>query len=341
MINTQNKISERLVLIAGSHKNAVARISDILHVAKTTAYKKLNGESSFSIEELAILMKDFEFSFDEMIFEKRKKIGFQFPFKTRKIKSFHDYVIPLKMFMAIAAPLPDLKIHYATNELPFFFYFLDKDLTYFKFYIYAQTVWDLPGYNSKKFNLEDFTEWYVIKNDIDFIISKYYSIPNIELWNEGVLNNTLNQIKYFLTAGFFNDPQDAFYLCDRLDLMIDHVNKMAESGKKILVGQDPESIDTEFLMYHNEISHTNNILLIQSEALNQIYFAYDNPNYIVTDNQDLIDYTEEWFAKIKKNALPISKDSHKNRRTFFNIIKKQIQNTRNDIQYIIDKYYKI
>ncbi len=339
MIDYQDKLIERIKLIAGNHKNAVDRLSEVLNIAKPTAYKKLNGESSFSITELALIMRDFNLSFDELVFDKRKKIGFQFPFKTRKIKTFHDYVIPLKMFMAIAAPIPHLKIHYATNELPFFFYFLDKDLTYFKFYIYALTVWDLPGFKNKKFNLEDFSEWYVIKDDIDFIINKYYSIPNIELWNEGVLNNTLNQIKYFLTAGFFQKPQDALYLCDRLVNMINHVYKMAETGKKITFGQNPDLIDTEFLMYHNEISHTNNILLIQSEPLNQIYFAYDNPNYIVTDNQDLIDYTEKWFEKIKKNALPISLDSEKNRRAFFNIILKQIDNTKNDIEHIIEKYY--
>ncbi len=339
MIDYQNRIIEQIRLIAGNHKMAVDRVSDVLNIAKPTAYKKMKGESAFSIQELALLMKEFEMSFDNLVFDKKRKIGFQFPFKTRKIKNFQDYVIPLKMFMAIAAPIPDLKIHYATNELPFFFYFLDKDLTYFKFYIYALTVWDLSGYKNKKFNLDDFSEWFIIKKDIDFIINKYYSIPNIELWNEGVLNNTLNQIKYFLTAGAFENPQDALYLCERLEIMIKHVYKMAETGKKITIGQNPDLVNTEFLMYHNEISHTNNILLIQSGSLNQIYFAYDNPNYIVTDNQDLIDYTESWFEKIKKNALPISLDSEKNRKSFFNLILRQINETRKDIVHIIEKYY--
>lgn len=331
------KLIEKIKLYLGNHKNAVSGLSEILHLSNSTVYKKLSGESSFSIEELIIIMKEFNLSFDEIIFEKRKKIGFQFPFKSRKIKTFHDYVIPLKMFMAVAAPIPNLNIQYATNELPFFFYFLDKDLTYFKFYIYALTVWDMKQYKDRKFDLNEFSEWYIIKDDIDFIMDKYYSIPNIELWNEGVLTNTLNQIKYFLSVGIFKNPNDALLLCDKLESMIKHVFIMAETGKKIKLNENPDSIETSFKMYHNEMSHTNNILLIESDVLKQIYFAYDNPNYIVTDNEELIDYTRNWFKKIKKSSTPISLDAEKNRREFFNIIYKQINSTREDINHIISK----
>ncbi len=338
MENYHYKLAEKLKLYLGNHKDTVSKLSQILHLSHSSVYKKLSGDSGYSIDELAIIMKEFDISFDEMVFEKRKKIGFQFPFKSRKINTFHDYIIPLKMFMAVAAPIPDLKIQYATNELPFFFYFLDKDLTYFKFFIYAVTVWDMDNYRDKKFDLNDFSEWYIIKDDIDFIMDKYYSIPNVELWNEGVLTNTLNQIKYFLSSGAFKDPNDALMLCDKLLMMINHVYKMAKTGKKIKLNQDPELIDTKFEMYHNEISHTNNILLIESDTLKQIYFAYDNPNYIVTDNDELIDYTRDWFRKIRKSALPISLHAEKNRRAFFNIIRKQIEVTRGEIEHIISKF---
>lgn len=337
MNDYQYKLIAKIKQYLGDHKNTVDGLSGILNLSNSSVYKKLNGESSFSIVELTIIMKEFNLSFDEIVFDKRKKIGFQFPFKSQKIKTFHDYIGPLKMFMSVASPIPHLEIMYATNELPFFFYFLDKDLTYFKFYIYARTVWDIKHYKEQLFDLSEFSEWYTIKNDIDFIINKYYSIPNIELWNEGVLNNTLNQIKYFLTGGIFKNPEDAYFLCDKLEKMIKHVQKMAETGKKITLEQNPDSIDTKFQMYHNEISHTNNILLIESESLNQIYFAYDNPNYIVTDNEELINYTRSWFSKIMKSATSISLDNEKNRRAFFNIIYKQIDNTREEIKHIIAK----
>ncbi len=338
MENYHYKLIEKIKLYLGDSKSTVEGLTQILHLSSSSVYKKLNGSSSFSIEELIIIMKEFNLSFDELVFEKRKKIGFQFPFKSRKINTFHDYIIPLKMFMAVAAPIPDLNIQYATNELPFFFYFLDKDLTYFKFFIYAVTVWDMNQYKDIKFNLEDFSEWYVIKDDIDFIMDKYYSIPNVELWNEGVLTNTLNQIKYFLAAGAFKNPDDALMLCDKLMMMINHVYKMAKTGKKIKLNQNPDLIDTKFEMFHNEISHTNNILLIESDPLKQIYFAYDNPNYIVTDNDELIEYTRDWFKKIRKSALPISLNAEKSRRAFFNLIRKQIDTTREEIKHIISKF---
>jgi len=331
----QHIVFEKIKNRLSDPKELVERIMEVLNLSKSACYKRLRSESLLTLDELAILMKEFDLSYDEIVLKEKVKIGFLFPYKNLEIRNFFDYVGPLKDFVLRARDIPGLTVHYAINEFPFFFYFHDKDLTHFTFFTFAQTVWNISSYKAAKFSLEEFSEWPLIEPDIQLIHKGYYKIPNVEIWNSGVLLNTLNQIKYLLQAGFFKFPEEALVLCDKLDQVISHISRMAEAGQRFLIGQDPVSSTVKFEMYHNEIAHTNNILLLKAPDFNQIYFAYDNPNYIITDEENIIKYTTDWFETMKKVALPISLAADKNRRYFFSQIHKQIEHTRSQIKSII------
>lgn len=289
------------------------------------------GDTMLSLDDLVKLMKTFDFSFDQIVHKDKKELGFLFPYQNREIKTFLDYIEPLKYFVTAANQLPEKRVQYATNEFHFFFYLHDRDLTYFKFYMFAKTVWNLDAYKGKSFSLDDFSEWVLIEEDVDMILKSYYQISNVEIWNGNVLANTLNQIKYALQSGLFEKPEDALMLCDKLESMINHVSKMAEDGRKYLMGQNPENVQAKIEMYHNEITYTSNILLLESPQVSQIYFAFDNPNYILSDEPKLVQYTHDWFERIKRNALPISESANRNRRAFFGMIRKNIDQTRDQL----------
>ena len=334
-MNYQQLVFEKIKGSIGDQEDWIELIGDTLNISKSAVYKRIKGDTMLSMEDLILLMKKFEFSFDEFIHQNNSGLGFRFPHQSREIKTFLDFVEPIKEFVLTSKLLPDLKFQYATNELHFFFYFHDKDLTYFKFYTFAKSVWNLQSYKGKEFALDDFSEWALIEKDIELIMKVYYQMPNVEIWNGNVLNNTLNQIKYILQSGLFREPEEALLLCDKLDKLIDHVNNMAEEGKKYLIGQNPETANAKFEMYHNEITHTSNLLLVESPVSKQIFFAFDNPNYILTDEKQLVKYTIDWFDRIKKNALPISESANRNRRAYFAMIKKQIELTREQIRNYI------
>lgn len=330
-MNYQHLVFEKIKSSIGESKDWVDQIGETLNISKSAVYKRLKGDTMLSMEDLVLLMKTFQFSFDDLIFDEKKKMGFLFPYKDREVKSFIDYIEPLKKFVLGANMLPEKRVQYATNEFHFFFYLHDRDLTYFKFYMFAKTVWNLTSYKGKSFNLEDFSEWVLIEKDVDMILRSYYEIDNVEIWNGNVLANTLNQIKYALQSGLFANPEDALLLCDKLETMIMHVSKMAELGKKFMIGQNPEYVDAKIQMYHNEITYTSNLLLLESPQVSQIYFAFDNPNYILSDEPRLVEYTHDWFERIKRNALPISEAANRNRMAFFGQIKKNIEHTKEQI----------
>lgn len=335
MNNYQSAVFETIKQKSGGNNSYIDQIGDALNISKSAVYKRIKGDTMLSMDDLVLLMQTFEFSFDELIFDQKESIGFRFPQQKRKMNTFMDFIQPMKEFVLFSKQLPDIRVKYATNELHFFFYFHDKDLLYFKFYLFAKTIWNLKSYDGKDFSLKDFSEWVHIEQDVDLILNTYFSIPNTEIWNGDVLDNFLRQIKYVLESGLFKDPEEALYLCDRLDLILDHVNEMAKLGNKFRFGQSPDNGQVDFEMFHNEINHTSNILLMESPYHNQIFFSFDNPNYILTDEKRLVSYTIDWFERIKSDALPISTAGNKNRRAYFKSFKKHIEHTKEQIENYI------
>ncbi len=332
----QRKIFEIIETRSPNKADLKDELAQLLSLSKGAIYKRLNCTTAISLSDLAILMRTYNISFDQLVLPQKQEIAFQFPQLEKKIVSFFDYSGTFKAAVDNFASLPNAKIYYATNELPFFYYFLDKDLTYFKYYIYAKTVWNLDSYKERNMSLSEFAEEYGVMNIITDSLRTYYDVlPNIEFWNENVLNNTLNQITYFLQTGHFELPEEAFILCDKLDDIMNHVEKMAEHGKKFMLGQEPKEHSPEFSMYYNEISHTNNMLLIENDLQSAIFTAYDNPNYIITTDERLVEYTLNWFKAIQKSSQPISKDAQRTRKSMFRKIHKRIDMTRSEIETIL------
>ncbi len=332
----QRKIFELIEIKTENSKDLKDDLAKLLCISKGAVYKRINGTTAISLADLATLMKHYNISFDNLIYPEKQDILFSFPQIEKKIVSFFEYTHTFKAAVDNFASLPNPQIYYATNELPFFYYFLDRDLTYFKFYIYAKTVWSLDSYKDRSLSLKDFAEEHGVMGILTDSLKTYYNqLPNIEFWNENVLNNTLNQIVYFLSTGYFELPEEAFILCDKLDDIMIHVEKMAELGQKFMPGKEPTEHSPEFRMYYNEISHTNNMLLIQNSLQSAIFTSYDNPNYIISTDARLIDYTLKWFKNIQKSSLPISRDAEKTRREMFGKIHKRIDVTRSEIESIL------
>lgn len=334
----QKQIFDRIIASSPNPKEIKNELADLLKISKGAVYKRMNGTTTINLADLATLMRHYNFSFDDLVRPETSRISFTFPQIDRKIVSFFEYVHTFKHAVDNFAMLPDPEIYYATNEFPFFYYFLDKKLTYFKFYIYAKTVWDLESYRDRKFRISDFAEEHGVMTTLNDSLKTYFNeLPNIELWNENLLKNTLNQIVYFVSTGYFELPEEAFLLCDQLEEIMHHVERMAEKGVKYMPGTEPRAEAPSFQLYYNEISHTNNMLLIKNSLQSALFTAFDNPNYIISTDTKLINYTEGWFKKILRSALPVSKDAERTRKLMFRKIHKGIDQCRAEIENILSK----
>jgi transcriptional regulator with XRE-family HTH domain len=315
----------------------IDEIAGKLNLSKSAVYKKVNATSSLSLEELSDLLIIYDISFDQLIRPETPTINFTFPNLTNPIRSFLDFILPLKDLIEKYTSLPDSEVEYATQELPIFYWLLDRDLCYFKLYTFARTLWELEEYQKTPFSLNGYSGEAIIKREAIDSASAYFDIPSTEFWNENILNNTLNQIKYFVKSGLFSELQDALTICLGLKKMILHIREMAKAGKKFMPGTEPTKNHPEFRLFHNEIAHTNNTILVQSDTLEAVFSTYDSPNFIVSQDERLVDYTRTWFEKLKTYSQPVSKEAAKSRLFLFNQIIKKIDGTMSEIEFEISR----
>lgn len=327
--NIKNKV--------GDNGQWVDLIAETLNLSKPAVYKRLNGSTSLSIHDLALLMKRFDLSFDTLVHTDKLTVDFHIPTGGNSVKSFLDFITPIKQFVSNLANLPDVSIWHATSELHLFYYFLDKDLTNFKMFLHAKTIWNLAGYKNLKFSLGDFSSSHFMGQEVDDILQHYFRAPNIELWNENIITNTLNQIKYFLISGYFEKPEEALLLCDKMRALIKHLCAMAEKGKKFFPGNEVNTLSGDYKLYHNELSYTNNIMLVNSPNQDQVFTTYNNPNFMISSNQVLIEYTKNWFERVKRLSQPVSHDAHQSRMLLFNQIEKKIDLTIMEIKHLLER----
>ncbi|MDX1684857.1 MAG: helix-turn-helix domain-containing protein [Saprospiraceae bacterium] len=313
-------------------KHWIDEIAEQLNLSKSAVYKKVNATSSLSLEELSDLLVTYDISFDDLIRPEKTTVTFSSPYMNRRIKSFLDYFNPLKQSLEFYSRLPNVEVNYATHELPIFYWLTSRDVCYFKLYAFARTLWELDGYKDKPFDLSEFSGEQVIMKEAREIAEYFFTMPSTEFWNQNILGNTLNQIKYFANSGLFANMDDAIHLCQSLKDIIVHIREMASEGKKFFAGQEAGESHADFNLYHNEIAHTNNTILVESDTVQAVFATYDSPNFIVSQDETLIDHTKEWYDKLRRHSLPVSNDASKNRLYLFDQILKRISMTQTELE---------
>ena len=320
--NITQHIESRL----GSKKAAIQFLSESLSISENAAYKRANGTTPYTLEEVVVIADSLAVSIDALLQSGNKSISFTIDALNKRDLSISNY---LKRFITLAEKisLSETHIYYASNEFPLLQYFAFPRLNYFKFFMWSRTNWKQDAAINTTFSYKDslskHQEFYYLSREI---YQAYLNIPSTEFICFNSLDNTIQQIKYFVEIGAFSNKEEAVALCDELEAFVVHLNNMAMSGKKF--APDGEWGTSSFFLYNNEIIQSNNVCLVDSAHLSRLFITLDNPNTLETDNPGLIDYTRRWFETMKKFALPLGREVEKNRLIYFNKLNSYIDNLR-------------
>ena len=86
-------------------------------------------------------------------------------------------------------------------------------------------------------------------------------------------------------------------------------------------------------LFENKILHTSNHVLVKSKEKNIIYITFDNPNFIYTDNQNFVEYSENWYSTIREISYALGAGSGHNTLSFFNYLVSKIDMVRKRISH--------
>jgi hypothetical protein len=243
----QLKFVQRLKERLPGHSLLADEISDLLNISKDGAYRRIRGETTFSMDEAALLSMKFNIQGDSYGQAMPNQVTFSFNQMDGGADCLERY------FQSLLADLQKLqgferkKIWFAAEDIPLWHHFAYKELTAFKLFYWTNSVLNMPSLSGKVFDAEAVDPKLI---ETAFSIRHVYSvIPSAEIWTKDTINSLLNQVEFYWETGRFASKATSLVICTQMIQMLDDIEARASRGLKEPVkdGMDP----AEFTLYYS------------------------------------------------------------------------------------------
>lgn len=312
------------------HLSLVDEISDLLSISQDSAYRRIRGEKTLSVDELHILSNRFGISIDTLFNLKSDRIQFQ-----------HFPIIPPNLGIKpwLKKVLEDIQriqlssgqeIIYAAKDPPIFHYFQFPEIGAFKMFFWEKTIFQFPQHRGRKFTLEYLDA--EIREMGEKILATSLKIPTTEIWNEDTFNITFKQIENYWVSGLFEKKEDLYVLCEKLKLWIDHIKRQAELGFKFYYGTEPRGQEGSYKFYENEVVLNDNTIFVKTDQYTATYLTYNVLNLLLTSDPQFCAGVDNYLKGILKESVLISSVNAKERNRFFNRMLEKIDQFQTSIR---------
>lgn len=323
-INTQKRFFIELKSKIPSNISMASLVADELKISIDSAYRRIRGESDLSLVEFDKLSSKYAISTDDVLSKPRHSLAFTYKtikhdqdgfnayFKslTEDIKSLHQYGLK--------------EIIYGALDLPLFYYFIFPNLAAFKIFFWMRNVFDFPNTEESQFSFDRITSEDLKKSYK--LWKSYLQVPTVEIWNEETINTTIRQINYYNEIGMFERKEDVFDILEDLRNVVSHIEKQAELGYKFCphCENDQKTRKDNFIMYYNEVTFSENVVLLKLDNFNMVHLGHNVLNILTTSDESFFKDAYGFIQRVMKNSALISVTSEKQRKRFFNILYHKI-----------------
>lgn len=311
------------------HLSLVDEISELLNISYDSAYRRIRGDKSLSVDELEKLSKQFGLSIDSLFNIQSDNVIFK-----------HMPIVPpdmgvkqwLRRVLADMRRIHDSKgneIIYAAKDPPVFHYFQFPEIGAFKMFFWEKTLFQFPQHREKKFSLNYLDD--EIREVGEQILATSLKIPTTEIWNEDTFNITFKQIENYWVSGLFESNEDIHVLCEKMHLWISHIKKQAELGFKFYYGAEPIGVEDSYKFYENEVVLNDNTIFVKTNNFTATYLTYNVLSILLTTDPRFCTGVENYLKGILKESVLISSVNAKERNRFFNRMLNKIEQFRETI----------
>lgn len=296
-------------------------LSDLFGISTDSAYRRIRGETSLTIEEITAVCQHFKISFDSLVSSHSGLVCFTYH-EVNNEPDFIVYLSEIKKEMIRISKAPDKLIIYAAVDMPIFHYFVFPEYLYFKMFYWLRSVANDPAFQTKKFKVSDVSKEVI---DICKDLSDLYSvIPSSEIWSDSILNSVLKQINYCWESGLFFNQDEALSLISAVRKTLEKVQRESEMNMKLLSSGHTDNFTKNYQLFRSEIEIGNNFILVRTGDVDQVYNSFHTFNKMVTSNPGFCKLTEKWMNNLMKQANLISGVAEKHRFQFFHKMYSQL-----------------
>lgn len=322
--STQAQFFHSLKTAIPSYASLVDEVAETLNVSMDSAYRRIRGEKLLDFEELKVLCQRFNVSLDKFFSLNSNSILFQGKTNTYQEESFMEWMEDVLAQLNLVNSFSNKHVYFLVKDMPPFHHYYHPALAGFKFFFWMKSILLLENFKNVKFSIADmhFEKYREITQKI---IKVYNRVPTSEIWNEEGLNTTLRQIEVYQEMGLIKNPEDTIALYHCVLEVIDHLEKMAETGKKSILGQPPTEDSAEYKMYLNEIVLGDNTFMAE---LGETKITYLNHSVMYFIGSTDVKFNDSMFRNLEnlmKRSTLISGTGEKERKQFFNKLRKKVE----------------
>lgn len=305
------------------YASLVDEISEVLNVSMDSAYRRIRGEKQLDFEEIRLLCLKFNISIDRIFSQDSNSILFQGKLNQKGEESFMEWMQDVLAQLNLVYSFPKRHVYFLVKDMPPFHHFYHPLLAGFKFFFWMKSILFYESLKSEKFSLDK--NYFAPYQELTHKILKVYTkVPTSEIWNEEGLNTTLRQIEVYHEMGIISDSNITLSLYNCVLEVIDHLEKMAETGRKSILGHLPQEDSGEYRLYLNEIVLGDNTFMAEIGNTKITYLNHSVLYFVGSTDQK---FNEAMFSNLEnlmKKSTLISGTGEKERKQFFNKLRKKV-----------------
>lgn len=338
MSNYQSQTFRQLSKFLDSSISLSSFVSDCLQIGRSTAYKKINGTSSLSLEEFFKLVQHGNIPVGSL-----SKITGHAMFQIDGIK--RQTLDPLDYFRVIQHHLGHLTSQnsitftYLSQEIPFYHLLNFPHLASLKLFVWEITNWK----SQSKSTFLDLDNQHINLKAYNRVRSKlldyYLQCPGTEIWKSSILDSTIEQIIYLLYSGMIKDRSTIERLVGSLESLYNYLYESCESGYKINVMNPSQNNLHKIEVYYNSIVNTQNTIIIKGNKTHRVYTMFDTPNYLNTSSKEVKDHISAWIDNIIVHSTKISREGHTARLNYFRKLRMTLDQGLKEINLLITRQF--
>jgi hypothetical protein len=302
----------------------VDAVADILNISNDSAYRRIRGEKPISLEEMQMLAAHYKISLDQFMHLQSDSFIF-----TGQLANASDHLLEqwmqetLKQLQFLNS-FKHKHFYYHAKDVPHLHYFAIPEFWAFKSFVWKKSLLLYEQLKGVKFSMDQ-----QIQESHQELAQKIVDIanqmPSSEIWDIDCINATLRQIRFYRSANIFETKEDLDRTCKSFLLLIDHLEKQAETGLKSGIGENHKPTNTPFHLYSNEFLLGDNTGFAELDTMKITFLNHSVINFIVTSDERFNTHIHNNFKNLIRKSTKISEVGEKDRIIFFSRIRERIK----------------
>lgn len=334
----QNQFFQYIKEILPPNISLVEEIACELNISNDSAYRRIRGEKPIAMEEIRKLCAKYKISLDKLLHLDSDSVIFSGKRAAHENFDFENYLQDFLRQHQIINSFKEKELLILPKDIPVYHYYNFPILAAFKYFFWMKTVLHYPEYHKSLFDPNNMIG--SLLETGEKILATYNNIPSTEIWNVENINTTLRQIEYYQETNVFSCEEDIYDIYDSLEKSIDFVEMQAELGFKVNQPGKGTRQGASFNLYINDFVLGDNTYLPILDGKKVVFLTHTHLNYISTTDESFAEYTYKHFQNILQKSTLISVVGEKDRRRFFNRIRANITDRKNQIQKKVVPSYK-